>query len=494
MKIAICQFVHETNTLSPLRSDFESLAQRGWCEAGVLVNNYRGTHSYLGGAIMAADEEDVQIIPVSSLEGSAGPLILKECKDYVLGIIRRELSAHRDDVDGVFLALHGAGCSEGVDDLESCTLKTVRDVVGDRPIMVSLDLHANVTDDMLRLSDGMFGVKEYPHVDMAETGYRAVKALIAHIRGKSRLEMALVKLPILLPPALCSTFMEPMKSIKEYVAAYGKEHGLFDITFFHGFPYSDHSDAGASVLAVADGWKPQSEALEAARYFWDRRFEFLPVSLTPDQAIEIALKNVKDGFVVINETSDNPGGGTPADGTHLLRALISRDVPKSIMGYIVDPQAAEICHNAGVDAKVEMAVGGKKDGLHGEPILVKDALVLNLSDGKIAFTSPMRKGERFDYGKSARVRYGHVEFIIVSNRCQTLDDRSFLMTGADIRDYKIIGVKSSNHFRSFFQPIADAIVTTDPPGLHTNNLKSLAYKKIRRPIFPLEEDAVFEFT
>ncbi|GHV46878.1 microcystinase C [Synergistales bacterium] len=489
MKIAVCQFSHETNTLSPLRSDFESMARSGWSDAGELVKNNRGIPSYIGGAIKAAEEEGVGVIPISSLYGSAGPLILRDCVNHVLGVIQKELRTALDEIDGVFLALHGAGCAEGIDDLESHTLRAVREVVGNKPVMASLDLHANVTGEMVALSDGLFGIKEYPHTDMAEAGYAALKCLARTIRGEIKPLTALVRVPVLLPPSLCSTFVNPMKEIKEYVAAYAKERGLLDATLFHGFPYSDHSGTGVTVLAMADGRKPEAEALELARYFWGRRAEFLPVSLTPDEAIDIALAEVKDGFAVIHETSDNPGGGTPADGTHLLRALLERDVPRSIMGYIVDPEAAEICHKAGVGAKVDMAVGGKKDNCHGEPILVKGAEVLNLSNGKIVFTSPMRRGVPFDYGKSARVRCGQVEFILVSGRYQTLDDRAFLMTGADIHDYRIIGVKSSNHFRGFFQPLADVIVTADPPGLITNNFKSLTYARLRRPVFPLDEIA-----
>lgn len=490
MKIAIGQFTHETNTFSPLRSDFKTMAT-GWDEPGDLIAKHQVVPDYLGGAIKAAEEEQVELVPLPSLYGAAGPLILKSTLDDILSVISNSLRQQKAEIDGLFFALHGAGCAEGVDDLESYILGVLRKEIGDKPITVSLDLHGNITQEMVDLADGLFGIKEYPHIDMAEAGYLATNCLIRKIRGELNPVTALVRLPALLAPSMNSTFLEPMKSLKEHFAKFCKERHLLDASFFHGFPYSDHPGSGASVVVVADGRDPKEEAKELASYFWNRRFDFLPISLTPDQAIDQALEKIQKGFVVINETSDNPGGGTPCDGTHLLRSLVARNLPKSIMAYIVDPESVANCHRAGVNGKVDLAIGGKTDHFHGDSLIVKDAEVLNLSDGKIVFTSPVRKGVFFEYGKSARIKVGNVECILVSNRQQTLDDRSFLMTGADISEYKFIGVKSSNHFRGFFQPLADAIVTADPPGLHTNNFKSLPFQRIPRPIFPLDEEVIF---
>lgn len=491
MKIAIGMFTHETNCFSPLRSDFQSMAA-GWDEAEELIPKHSGKPDFLGGAIKAAEEEGVELLPLPSLYGAAGPLILRSAVDHVMAEMKEALRSYGGAEEGLFLALHGAGCAEGIDDLESHVMRELRGEIGHKPVMVPLDLHGNITPEMVALSDGLFGIKEYPHIDMAEAGYLAMKSLVGKIRGKVDPRTALVRLPALLAPSMNSTFLEPMRSLKEYFAEFRRQKNLLDVSFFHGFPYSDHPSVGASVVVVADGYEPTKEAEELAAYFWDRRSDFLPLSLTPDEAVDLALEKVRNGFVVINETSDNPGGGAPCDGTHLLRTFVARDLPGSIMAYIVDPESAAACHGAGVGSRVDLSLGGKTDNFHGEPLEVRGGEVLNLSNGQIVFTSPMRKGLAFDYGKSARIKIGRVECIIVSNRYQTLDDRAFLMTGADIQDYKILGVKSSNHFRGFFQPLADDIVTADPPGLHTNNFASLPFKRIARPIFPLDEAVIFQ--
>lgn len=492
MKIGICLFTHETNTFSPLRSDFDSL-KAGWEDGTEVISNHRGKPSYLGGAIKTAEELGVELAPLPSLYGAAGPLILKNCVDHVMNAICNELQKIKNDIDGLFLALHGAGCAEGIDDLEGYVLGEVRKIIGDKPITVSLDLHGNITQEMVKGSDGLFGIKEYPHIDMDLAGALAMKCLIKKIKGEMNPVTSLVKLPLLLAPGMSSTFLEPMKSVKERFANFCREKGLIDATFFHGFPFSDHADTGASVVVVADGYEPREEAAALASYVWERRFDFVPESLSAAEAVDEALEKLQSGFVVINETSDNPGGGTPCDGTHLLRELVVRNIPGSIMAYIVDPESVEKCHKAGVGGRADLNIGGKTDGFHGKPLEVKDAEILNLSDGKIIFTSPMRKGIPFNYGKSARIKIGNVQCILVTNRYQTLDDRAFLMTGADINEFRLLGIKSSNHFRAFFQPLADGIVTADTPGLHTNNFENLPFMHVGRPIFPLDKDIKLKF-
>lgn len=200
-----------------------------------------------------------------------------------------------------------------------------------------------------------------------------------------------------------------------------------------------------------------------------------------------------DGYVVINETSDNPGGGTPGDGTYLLREFLRRDLAGAIMGYIPDKEIALKAHEVGVGGYISGLLGGKTDNLHGAPIAFKNAKVIALSDGHAIHTSPMRKGLPVCYGKAARLRIGNVEVVVSETLSQqTLDDRPFIIVGADIEQYRIIGIKSSVHFRAFFQSRAKAIVTADPPGIHTANFKQLPYKKIRHPIYPLEPETAFK--
>ena len=196
MKIIFGILGNETNTFSSDIGTFERWAPNGWTTGQDVITRYTGSPDYPGGMIRAAGEEGVELIPTVALH-SAGPLITKEALDYALGTMCAMIAEHKDGADGVCLGLHGAGAAEGADDLEAYTLQKVREVVGDEmPITVSLDLHGNISEDMVRLSNGLFGIKQYPHIDMAEAGYLAMKTLIRMIRGEVHPETALVHIPM----------------------------------------------------------------------------------------------------------------------------------------------------------------------------------------------------------------------------------------------------------------------------------------------------------
>jgi len=499
MRILIAQFGNETNTFALGSTDFNKLVPGGWTKKEDVIPLFTGTSSYVGGALLAMAEEGVEPLPIDLSTNSgnfgAASLMSEECSKYCMDHITEDVAKLKGEFDGVFFAVHGAGCAENAPDLESYSFKRMREVIGDDiPMMSSLDVHGNITDEMLGLSDGLFGIKTVPHVDCKEAGYLAAKTLIAKIRGKANPKMALRRLPLLVPSTEPGcTLNEPGKSIIAHFADYVKEHKLIDATFFFGFPYMDRPCNSTSVLVVADGYTPDKEADELAQYVWSKRHEFEVESLSPSQAVDRALTLVKDGYVVINESSDNPGGGTPGDGTHLLREMIDRNLPGFIMGPIFDPVlAAELHEKYHVGDVVTVEVGGKTDPeLYGAPVLLKDAVIVNLSDGKLISQAPINFGLPMDYGKSVRLRHGNVEVIVVSVRFQVYDDRPFMMTGADMKQYRVVGLKSMNHFRGYFSPRADAIVPTDPPGWCPGNLKLLTFTQTHRPIMPLDDNVEY---
>lgn len=486
----IATFGQETNTFSPARIGVDKFLPNGWIKAEELLDGFRGTKSYLGGAIAACDEYGVEILPLDSVEIDGGPMITAEGLEELMDHFCSQVKANWQQADGLFLGMHGAGSAQGIEDLEAYVLTKLREIVGrDYPIMSSLDIHGNITPQMLELSDGLFVIKEYPHTDMAEAAYLATKTLIRTIRGEIKPVMTLEILPIILPNTTTTTIEPPMATVRDYFAAYGREHGFIDVTMVQGFSANDQYWAGASVLIVAEQ-DATAEAKELAQYFWDRRHDFDPHPLTAAEAIDRAQAYEGDGYVVINESSDNPGSGCPGDGTHLLRELVNRNLPKTVFAFIYDPETALQAHQAGVGKTIHARIGGKTAAICGEPMEL-DVEVVNLSDGNFNYVTPQNFGVAVCLGLTARLRHKNVEIVVASYRTQSFDDRPLVITGGDPHQYKIICLKSAGHFRAYFKTRAGLIVPCEMPGLRSTNLKTYPYTKIRHPVYPLDDDVTY---
>lgn len=189
--------------------------------------------------------------------------------------------------------------------------------------------------------------------------------------------------------------------------------------------------------------------------------------------------------IVINETSDNPGGGTPGDGTYLLRAMLEAKLANACFGFIFDPEVVQLAHQAGVGATIQVSLGGKTDYLHGEPLEVT-GYVKALTDGKFIATTPMGQGGQENFGKSVRLQIEGVDVLVCSVKSQVLDEQIFLLHGIDVTKYKIVALKSSTHFRAAFEPISARVITVDSPGLTTLNFRFFKYERAIRPIYPLD--------
>lgn len=492
MKILIGNFNHEANTFADGPVSFEQYTSRGaWFGEDVIKAN-EGTSAFLGGAIRACREEGIDIIPTCSYNAAA-PVLSRECVDKMLSYILPVCQEHKDEIDGICMVLHGAGVAEGIDDLEVYVLKEIRKIVGyDIPIVMPMDLHGNVSEETTKLANGIFPIRKYPHTDKEVITYLATKTLARMIRGEINIETKIVHIPLLIPISAGLTANPPFPEIEAYFDKYTAEHeGIIHAAMFQGFPYADVACATASVAVVAE--KGAQEAAEhLARYVWERKDQFVSESLSPAEAMDLAEKETCDGYIVLNDMSDNPGGGCPGDGTHLLREMLRRNLPGTIFGFICDPIAVEDIFQHRPGDTMDLSLGGKHEKIFGEPLELKGVTVISLSDGYFRHTSPNLLGAPGKLGKCARIRSGNVDIIVISvSKIQTFDDRPFLVTGADLADYRYVGLKSTQHFRSFFKDRAGAIISCDPPGLTCSNLSYFEFKKIPRPVHPLDKDVTF---
>jgi microcystin degradation protein MlrC len=488
-RIAIGEISHETNTFSP-PTTLGMFKDRHWDHGEEIIRRERGTRTYLGGMIEAGERLGVTLIPTFAASTEPWGTIAGEAYDTMVGELIGGIQKAMP-LDAICLGLHGAGVAEGITDLESGVLAAVRRVVGDAmPIAVTLNLHGNITPRMASLATGLFGVHEYPHTDAYERGQEAMAFLLRVLRGEIKPAMAVEVLPLLIPAS--PSELEPARSINALCHQWEQQPGMVDCAFFHGFSQTDIPEAGVTVVAVAerDAALARRAAQAVAREVWARRETFQVKFPQPAEAVAEAVRLSGSATpVVVNEVSDNPGGGAPGDGTHLLRAMVAAELAESTFGTLYDPEVAEAAHRAGVGATLRVRLGGKHDRLHGDPLDL-EVYVKSLTDGQFKLSTPMGRGSPVNIGKTARLASGGLDIVVASKRTQVLDPGPFLLHGIDVTRCRIVGLKSSAHFRAGFSRIAKHIVTTDPPGISTSNLSSFPYRRLRRPIYPLDRNAM----
>jgi microcystin degradation protein MlrC len=390
--------------------------------------------------------------------------------------------------DGILLDLHGAMVAAEIEDAEGDLIAAVREIVGrEMPIIVTLDLHANVTEQMARHADTIIGFDEYPHVDMYERGVEAADVMAAMLQSGLRPTLAYHQLPLItMPPKQC-TLREPMLSLLAKAHAMEQEAGVVNVTLAMGFPFSDIHDAGVSVLVTTDGDAElaRRKAAEMAAAIWAKRDDFT-VTLTPvPEAIAYAREQAT-GLVVLADGSDNPGGGAPCDGTVILRHLLEQDVRDAVVAVIADTEAVARAIAAGVGNRVTLDLGGKTDDRHGPPLHLT-AHVRLLSDGTFVMRGPMGGGAVAHMGRTAVLVAGGVEIVVTEHRIQPYDTALLRAVGIEPTQRRLIALKSAVHFRGTYQPIAERIFDADTPGVHRPDFSGLTYRRLRRPMYPLQE-------
>jgi microcystin degradation protein MlrC len=492
VRFFLAMLSHETNTFSNVPTDRAQFEARDLSYGGEIVERFRGTGTCLGGMIGAAERLGVTLVPSVAAAASPAGHVTRDIYEHVKQRMLTDLEA-AGRLDGVLLDLHGAMVPEGVDDGEGDVIASVRQVVGPGvPIAVTLDFHGNLGRDMVDKADLLHGYKTYPHVDMAERGAEAAERLIQVARGRLKPTAAWRK-PPLLPPLGCQgTARGPMRRLYDLADEMEKDPKVISVSVFAGFPHADIPDAGLGIYVVTDDDPALAERLAGrlARVAWEHRHEFLHAALPVKEAVARALA-ADGGPIVLADMADNTGGGAAGDGTEILRELLRVGARSTTVACIWDAAAVRACAEAGVGARVTLDVGGKVDDRHGAPVRITGT-VRTLSDGRFVHRGPMMNGLPGRLGPTAVLDAGDVKVILITHRWQTLDPEMIRFVGIDPLREKMLVVKSTIHYRAAFEPIAKEIIEVDAPGLSSSNLARFPYRRIRRPIFPLDPDTVYE--
>lgn len=491
-------FAHETNTFAADTTDREQFRSRRGYAGEEIPEKMRGTNTCEGGVIDVAEEGGVDLRYTISASATPGGVVGAEAYEFYTDRIVSGAEAHREELDGVVLCLHGAMVPERMDDGEGPLVERVREVVGpDVPIAVTLDLHGNITDRLVAAADVLVAYEEYPHTDMGDTGRRAMRLLHRTMRGEVDPTTAVERPPVLAMTPKQNTREAPMADLMAAAREQERRDGVLKVNVFPGFQQADVPSMGFSVPVVTDDDPELARevARDLAERVWDRRERFVGDYPEPEEAVARAKRLVADGAtedgpVVMADAGDNPGGGGAADGTTVLRELLDQEVTNAGFAIMRDPEAVDAAVEAGVGERVTVTVGGKIDDLHGDPIEGVDGYVAVLTDGEFENTGPMATGSENHLGRTVRFECGAedgVSVFLTENRLQPLDAEIWRHAGVQPERLDVLVVKSSNHYRADYEPMASEVIQVNTPGLAVMDPRKFEFERIRRPQFPLDE-------
>ena len=489
MRLVLAQMKHETNTFSPVPTPLQRFAHgrdRPW-EGREAYEEFKGTGTALGGFIDLAERAGAEIVlPIAAQAWPSGR-VAQDAFEYIAGKI---VDAVKQGCDGVLLDLHGAMVTERFDDGEGELLARLRRIAPRLPIGVAHDMHANLFPAAARCATSLAGYQTYPHVDMYETGVRAAQPILDLLSSKTRPVLAFGHRPMLPHVMRQSSLDSPNKDIQARAKEMEKQ-GALAATFFVGFPHADIAHAGASAVVVCDGDPALAQRYceELLDLAWTQRAAFVYAP----EALETSMQKAKSMIgkpVVLLDHYDNCASGGTMDTTTVLAAILEARLEQAAAFAICDPQAVAQLKEAGVGGRVTLALGGKADmpalGLKGRPLEV-GGTVKRIVDGLYRNDGPMARGEQMDMGTTAVLDTGRVEIVVVSRQVEPFDIAAFRAVGIDPSTKRYLMLKSRVHWRAGLGHLAHAVVECAGTGVCTSDYSQLAFRKLRRPAYPLDD-------
>jgi len=482
LRVAVGGFMHESATFVDTRTTWEDFARTGpwpgFCEGEAMLEIMEGLNIGLPCFVDEMRKAGHEVVPIAwTMAQPAGPVTAHAFERMSATLVD---GYRRSGADVIFVELHGAMVADTFDDAEGELLRRIRAVVGpDVPVVGTLDLHVNMSDLMVETTNLLSAYRTYPHVDWGETGRRVARWLDRTIAWGPRPAKAMRRMPFLIPVTAGCSLISPVKELYETLETIEAETGVH-LSFTPGFPPADIADCGPAVFGYgADPATVQravdrlADAVIAAEpVFAAQRVQ--PVGEAVANAIRISTGAARP--VVIADTQDNPGAGSPSNTTGIIKELLKQGAQSAVVGNFHDPELAAAAHAAGVGAHLNAPI---RD-------VPGPWTVVALSDGSFEGTSPMLRSKVAQMGKTAVLKQDGVEVLVASIRQQPIHRETFSHLGIDPRDRKIVALKSSVHFRAGFQPIAEEVITCASPGMNLADPSDFAYRKLpagirRRP-------------
>ena len=489
-RILFAGLFHETHCFTPDVTGLDLFkVERG----GDILANRRGDGSQIDGFIEVADREGWEVIATANYTATpSGTVADTVVEAFWRDVEPTAIAAGAQGVDGIYLSLHGAMVSETIEDVEGLVLARLRAIAGLEtvPLFGVFDLHANFTAAMARHANGLVAYRENPHIDTRDSGKRAAELLARSLATGTVPRMHSRNPPIIWPPTGTGTADTPMRDLEALARQLEAEsEALWAINVVGGFSFADAREAGVAFSVVGTDAASAEAALDRlAALAHDLRHEGLRAERTPDEVLAEILP-IAQGPVVMVEPADNIGGGAPGNGTALLRAFLAHDVEEAVV-VIADAEAVAALAETPIGATRTLAIGGKGNPLDPGPVTLEVTLV-SRSDGRFDLEDinshlVASQGRHIAMGPCAVVRHAGVTILLTTLKTPPFDLGQLRSQGIVPERMKLIAVKAAVAHRRAYDPVATASYTVTTPGPCTSDSTALPYRRLRRPIFPLD--------
>jgi microcystin degradation protein MlrC len=488
MRVVIAMMKHETNTFSPIVTDWARFEQWGAYRDQAVQLALGGTRMPVAAYMQLAQARNAEIVTPLAAEAMPSGPVAEATYEFMAELI---CNAVADGCDGALLDLHGAMVAEHTLDGEGTLLARLRDIAPDLPIAVTCDLHCNLTAAMIDNATALIGYKTYPHVDMYEVAEQVGTIVLDAMQGRCAPAMAWGNVPLLSQTLCQGTDDQPMQALVASCREMERDANVLAATVFGGFALADIPDAGNSAVVVTDGDQQlaRRHCDQLLQQTWQAREQFVYQSQPLTEVIGRARARNESPIILLDH-ADNCGSGGTQDVMTVIAAVLKAKLDDVVVGAVWDPDAVATMRAAGVGADVTLELGGRTDmpalGTAGKPLHITGK-VRTLTDGRWIVRGPMYHGVEVDMGPSAVLDTGRVAIVVVSYHHEPWDRGVFTSVGIEPEHHHYVLLKSRIHYRAGFAGLARHTYTLDGDGVTTSDNSLLEYQHLRRPIYPLDE-------
>jgi len=463
MRVFAAGIHQESNSFNPLKS----VAGDFYMTRGQEFRQLAGVRALLDAGCEVVESLWARAVPGGTLKFHD----FLEIVDEML----KPLEEDMEGFDGVFLPMHGALDVEFIGDAESFIVSRVREIVGQNvPIAVPLDMHANVTYSLVNLCNIVYGYRTAPHTDVWETHIRTAEMLVKAMEQKVLPATKIIRIPLIMPGENFMTVSGMGKEVISFLPKIEEGAGVWCASYFVGMAWVDTYNNGASIILSGVGNFEMKGAEELAQFVWDNRtkFEFQGNALEPADAVEFVKKHASDRPVIISDSADNVTAGAAGDNALMLNLFLEDNIRNALFAAIIDPVAVGKISQKHVGDVVDIEIGSCFDG-NAEKALLEGAAVKKITSAETH--------------NSCVLSYKGIDILLFDKRKPVFDLETLELHGLSLDDYDILVVKQG-YLSPELLAVAKHSAMALTPGNCNQKLERLNYKKLVRPVYPLDAD------